>query len=535
MTHTFINANREKILGNRNEAAALFSEVIRKDPKNAAAMFELANVYMDQKKYNDALFFSKSAFKIDPSNVWYGQQYAEVLQRNSRFKEAAEVLAKIVEEHPDEEDYYHQLAESYVFAGDAEQAIKTYDRLQERFGIDEETSMNKCRIYQQMKKPEKAITEMERLIRSDSTNVQAFAMLAELYQSTGNTEKALAAFQMIETIDPDNAFIHLSLADFYRTNGDKEKSFSELKLAFRNRQLEMDTKISILSSYYSLVTEHPELKEQATQLCDILVEVHPTDPRSHAAHADFLTIEKKYEEALAEYRRARELGSKEYSVYSQILLIESQLSDWDAMLKESEEALTLFPDQPAVYFFNGIAKQHAKRFADAITILNTGVNMVVDNPQLSASFYSAMGESYHELGDHVKSDQCYEKALTLDPKDATVMNNYAYFLSLRGDRLTKAEELSKRSNELEPNSTSFEDTYGWIMFTMGKYADAKTWIGKSLEHGGDKSGVVLEHYGDVLYKLGELQQAMEYWQRAKQAGDASDRLDQKILQKKYIE
>ena len=135
-------------------------------------------------------------------------------------------------------------------------------------------SMNKSRIYQQLKKPEKAIQEMERLIGSDSTNVQAYALLAELYQSIGNNEKALESFRKIESIDPENAYIHLSLADFYRTAGDKEKSFDQLKLAFRNRQLEIDTKISILSSYYSLVVEHPELKEQAIQLCDILLEVH---------------------------------------------------------------------------------------------------------------------------------------------------------------------------------------------------------------------------------------------------------------------
>ena len=164
VTHTFINANKEKILGNMNEAAVLFGDVIRKDPQNAAAMYELANIYLEQKKYADALYFSKTAFRIDPKNVWYGQQYAEVLQRNSRFKESSEVLARMVADHPDEEDYYHQLAESYVYAGEGEEAIKTYDRLEERFGIDEETSMNKSRIYQQLKKPEKAIQEMERLI-----------------------------------------------------------------------------------------------------------------------------------------------------------------------------------------------------------------------------------------------------------------------------------------------------------------------------------------------------------------------------------
>jgi tetratricopeptide (TPR) repeat protein len=536
VTHTFINANKEKMLGNLNEAVALFSEVIRKDPQNAAAMFELSNVYMQQKKYADALFFSKSAYKLDPGNVWYAQQYAEVLQRNSRFKEASEVLERMVSGHPDEEDYYHQLAQAYVFGGDPDAALKTYDRLEARFGIDQEVSMNKCRIYQQVNKPDRAIEEMKRLIAHDSTDVQAYGMLAELYQSVGDNANALKTYQRIEEIDPDNPFISLSLADFYRTAGEKEKSFAELKKAVANPQLDIDTKISILSSYYSLVEMYPELKEQAMDLSNILVATHPTDPRPHAARADFLALDKKYEDARAEYRRARELGSREYSVFSQSLLIDSQLQDWDAMLKDSEEALGLFPDQPLVYFFNGLAKSHAKRYSEAITVLKSGVNMVVDNPQLESSFYSTMGEAYHELGDYAKSDASYDHALLLDPKDATLMNNYAYFLSLRGDRLTKAEELSRRSNELEPDQSSFEDTYGWIMFVMGRYQESKTWIGKAMQHGADSSAVVLEHYGDVLYKLGDFSGALEYWQKAKAAGEgASEQLDQKILQKKYIE
>lgn len=536
VTYTFLNANKEKILGNWNTAAELFAEVIRKDPQNAAAMYELSNVFVEQKKFTDALFFSKSAYKLDPNNQWYAQHYAYVLQRNSRFKESAEVFAQLIKDHPEVESYYLELADANVYAGQFEEAIKAYDQLEARFGVSEEFVINKCRIYQQLKKPEKAIQELQKLITADPKNVEVYGLLAELYQVQGDTAKALETFQQIEKIDPENPFVHLSLADFYRNAGDKEKSFTELKLAFQNPRLEIETKISILGSYYSLVDQYPELKGQSVELCQLLVSTHPSDPRSYAVQGDFLVQEKKYEEARTNYRKARELGSKDYSVFSQLLFLDSQLQDWQSMLTDSEEALSLFPDQPFVYFFNGIAKQQNKKYAEAIAVLNTGLNLVVDNPELESSFNSTMGEAYHELNEHAKSDQRFERALELDPNDATVMNNYAYFLSLRGERLDRAEALSKKSNELEPDNTSYEDTYGWIMFMMGNFKEAKTWIEKSLQHGGDNSAAVLEHYGDVLYKLGDLPQALEYWQRAKSAGDgASDQLDQKILQKKYVE
>ena len=536
VTYTFLNASKEKILGNWNTAAELYADVIRKDPQNAAAMYELSNVYVEQKKFTDALFFSKSAYKLDLQNDWYAQHYAYVLQRNGRFKESAEVYVQLIKRHPNEEMYYLELADAYVYAGEFEEAIKAYDQLEANFGITEEFVINKCRIYQQLKKPEKAIQELQKLITADPRNVEVYGMLAELYQVKGDTAKALETFLQIEKIDPENPFVHLSLADFYRTAGNKEKSFEELKLAFQNQQLEIETKISILGSYYSLVEQYPELKDQSVMLCELLVVAHPSDPRSYAVRGDFLVQEKKYEAARVDYRKARDLGSKDYSVFSQLLFLDSQLQDWQSMLTDSEEALSLFPDQPFVYFFNGIAKQQNKKYAEAIAVLNTGLNLVVDNPELESSFNSSMGEAYHELNEHAKSDQRFERALELDPNDATVMNNYAYFLSLRGERLDRAEALSKKSNELEPDNTSYEDTYGWIMFMMGNFKDAKTWIEKSLLHGGENSAAVLEHYGDVLYKLGDTQQALDYWQRAKSVGDgASDQLDQKILQKKFVE
>ena len=195
--------------------------------------------------------------------------------------------------------------------------------------------------------------------------------------------------------------------------------------------------------------------------------------------------------------------------------------------------MTLFPDQPLSYFFSGLAKIQLKKYTEAIDDLNTGVKLVVDDKVLEVNFYSSIGDAYQEMKNFEKSEENYEKALAINPKAEGVLNNYSYYLSLRGEHLEKAEAMSKLSNEIKPNSASFEDTYGWIMYKQGKFKEAQIWIEKSLQHGSDKSATVLEHYGDVLYKIGEIQKALDYWQQAKSAGDgASDQLDKKILDKK---
>ena len=536
VTNVFFNANKEKILGNLDNAAGLFSEVIRKDPTNAASYYELANIYSEQKRYADALYFAKTAYQLDTKNSWYALSYSDILQKNRKYVESAEVLEQLVNDFPDRTEFYYEWATALMYAEKPADAIKVYDKLEAKIGANREVGMQKSRIYQRLNKSDKAVEELKKLIELDRTDAQAYGMLAEVYQSMGQNDKALETFNKILEVDPENPYVHLSLADFYRTTGEKEKSVAELKKAFTNKELDIDTKISILGSYYSLVDLHPELLEQALEMGKLLTETHPSEPNAHAVYADFLTKDKKTAQARDEYRKARSLGSREFSVYYSILLTDAQLSDWDTLKVDGEEAMSLFPDQPGAYFFTGMAYIQLKKYSDAVSTLNSGVKMVVDNKGLESQFYASLGDAYNEMKNYPKSDENYDKALEINPKDATVLNNYAYYLSVRGEELEKAERMSRSSNELEPTSASYQDTYGWIMYKQGKYSDAKIWIEKALSNGSDSSATVLEHYGDVLFRMGDNLKALEYWQKAKAAGEGgSEFLEKKILEKKIFE
>ncbi|MCC7232519.1 MAG: tetratricopeptide repeat protein [Bacteroidia bacterium] len=536
VTFLFYNANKEKILGNLNNAADLFAEVIRKDRNNAASMYELSNIYAEQKKFADALFFSKSAYKLDPLNPWYALSYSDILEKNKRFNDAAEVLEKLVNDYPDRTDYYYEWASALIYAEKPADAIKVYDKLEAKAGISKDLSMQKARLYQTLNKNDKAVAELQKLIESNPSDAQSYAMLAEVYQSMGEKDKALETYKKILAIDPENPYIHLSLADYYRSNGEKEKSVEELKKAFQNKDLDIDTKISILSSYYALIELHPELKEQAMDMCKLLVEAHPSESRAHAVYGDFLNQDEKPEEALVQYKAARDLGSKDFVVYSQIMFLESQQLEWDSLLTDSKQAMDLFPDQPVSYFFYGVASIQKKSYQEAVSTLNSGVKMIVDNPKLEAQFYASLGDAYQELRDYIHSDESYDKALSLDPKNANVLNNYSYYLSVRGEHLEKAEQMSKQSNEIEPDQPSYQDTYGWIMYKQGKYKEARTWIEKAIAGTKEDNATLLEHMGDVWFKLGDTLKALDFWEKAKAAGDgASEFLDKKIQEKKLFE
>ena len=532
--HLFFDGAREKLLGNYDMAESRFLQALRLNPTSAAVMYELGTIYTFQNNKNQALIYSKKAAAADPKNVWYQLLYAECLKENKQPSEVIGVYERLLQQYPDRLDFYYELANAFLFANKPNDALKTYTKIEERLGVTEDASMQKIKIYKNLNNTDKAIEEAKKLIVAFPKEGKYYGILGELYQEKGLNEKALQAYNDLLKIDPENAYVHLSLADYYRNQKQNEKAFEEIKIAFKSKELDIDTKIKILLSYYSITETYTELKADADELCKILVNVHPDEAKAFSMYGDFLYRDKKLEQARMEYRKAISLDKEKYALWNQLLIIESELSDYDAMEKESKEAIDLFPNQALPYFFNGAANVQLRNFQEAVVVLTEGKNFAFDK-LLLAQFYANIGDAQNQLKNFVASDSSYMKALEIDPDNVYVLNNYAYYLSLRNVDLEKAEKMSKKTNDLEPNNNSYQDTYGWILYQMKKYDDAKIWIGKAINNGGRNNGTLLEHYGDILYQLGDKEGALKHWQDAKKAGGASDLIDKKIAEKKLYE
>lgn len=535
LMYNFVNANKEKMLGNENRAMDLFAQCLKIDPKNDAAAYELAQLYANKKRYNDAINFARTAYHVNPTNEWYKLLLAELYQRTTKWNDAVTIYESLVNDNPTRIDYYFQWAQALLFAGKANEAIKVYDKIETEIGMDKEVSIQKERLYIKEGKIDKAAEELDRYITRNTNDMEMYSLLYDLYSVNNMPEKALEVIDRMKKVNPNEPRIYLSLADYYRSKGDKEKSFENLKLAFGNKELDSDVKVKIISSYLPLVQQDSTMMKQGTELCEVLAETHPTESRAQAIYGDFLTMNKKYSESVIYYRKALDLEKKNVNVWQQYIINESELKNFSIMDSASTEAMTYFPNESSLYLLNGIAKTQLEKHDDAIKILLQGYKLVVDNDQQLLQFYTNLGDNYNKVKNYTESDKYFDKALDIDPKEAFVLNNYAYYLSLRNEKLEKAESMSKLSNELQPNQSSFLDTYGWILFMEAKYSDAKTWLEKAMQNGGETSGTILEHYGDVLYKLNDTPKAIEFWNKAKTVGGASDLIDKKINDKKYYE
>lgn len=530
----YFSALREKTVENLSLAGDLFNRVIQLDPSNDAALYELANLKKLKNNYNQSQQLLEKAVDINPDNEWYWVSLADCYEKNNDLSKLEKVFTQLIRINPDKADYYFDKANVFYLQKRYDEALVVYDHLEEITGPTDDLLANRQKIYLKQGKVDLAAQQLEKMIAADPSQIKYYLFLSELYSANTFVDKALKVLQTAEKINPNNGLVHLALADIYRNKKDNEASYNELTLAFAIPELDIDQKIKIVLGYLPKFPD-PDAKASALELCRILTVAHPDDARAYAVYGDILVQNDKLKEAKTMYQKSIALNSQVYEVQEQLVRIELGDNDLDGAIKDGENALSLFPNQAWMNYLVGIAWLQKKDFHKALNYIKNATSLEQQDKELLSQSYSSMGDCYHSLQDYKNSDVAYDKALSYNPDNVYTLNNYAYYLSLRGEQLDKAAAMSKHSNDLQPGNSSFEDTYAWILFKQKNYTDAKLWIEKAIADDKDKSAVKSEHYGDILFYLGNIDAAVENWKKAKASGDQSPVLDKKINERKYIE
>jgi tetratricopeptide (TPR) repeat protein len=530
----YFTALREKTIENFTLATDLFTRILQIDPNNDAAMYELANLKKLAKDEATAEQLLERATTLKPDNEWYWAGLAASYEKSNNIAKLENVFTQLIRLNSDNPDYYVDKANALSIDKKYEEALATYDQLEKITGPTDELLIKRQKIYLMQGKIDKATASLKEAIAANPGQVKYYLMLGEVYNSNGLVDDALAIFQKAEKIDPQNGYAHLELADIYRNKKSYEASFNELKLAFAIPALGVDQKLRIILGYLPKFPD-PNAKASALELSRIITISHPTEPRTYAMYGDMLVQNQLYKEARVQYQKSLAINDQIYAVHEQLIRIELGDNDLDAAIKDGENALSLFPNQAWMNYLVGVAWMQKKNYNKALGYVKNATSLEVQDKDLLSQSYSALGDCYHEMKDDKQSDESYDKSLSYNPDNAYTLNNYAYYLSVRGVQLDKAEQMSKHSNDLQPAIASFEDTYAWILFKQKKYAEAKVWMEKALVNDKDHNAVQVEHYGDIMFNLGNVDAAVENWKKAKAYGGQSTVLERKINEKKYIE
>jgi tetratricopeptide (TPR) repeat protein len=502
-------------------------------PGNAAVNYKLAEANLLSGNLRDATNYAQAAVQLDPKNAYYYLLLAQTQANQKQFDAATATYATLVREVPGTGNYLFQLADLYLAQNKLPEALATLEKAQQQFGDLDEISFKKQQIYLKQNNLPLALKEGESLIAANPTEPRYVLAQAEMYAANNRLPDAIRVAEQALRLDPGNAQAHLILAEVYRQQKQEPESQQQLRLAFDNPSLDIDQAVRILVGYIKQLPD-PKVNAVALDLAAATVRSHPKEAKAYSVAGDVQTLTGKKREARDTYLKALRYDNSKYQLWQQVVLLDAELNQTDSLLVHSDRALELFPNQAQLWFFNGIGHSLKHQPKQAVAALEHGRKLSSANLELQAQFDVQLGDVYHELKDYAKSDAAYDAALAIDPNNYGALNNYSYYLSLRNEKLDKAKEMSGRTVKKFPDNDTYLDTYAWVLYKLKDYAGARENLERALKT--TKDAAVIEHYGDVLWQLGQHPQAVAEWQRARKAGPGvSPLLDRKIKDQKLYE
>jgi tetratricopeptide (TPR) repeat protein len=414
------------------------------------------------------------------------------------------------------------------------------DALENVSGLNEKISMQKFNLYSILDDKKKAYAEFQKYIDKYPTDVQYYVLMGRLYLADNKLQEAYMLFSKAKSIDPDNSYLIPAMAEYYEKTNNKEAAERELYVALFSQKLDIDSKLEILGQYIGALNQKEGETSRANTIIDTLIVEYPQEPKLNLMYGNLLMLQKREGEAQFQFQLFAE--SNPTNPYGWQQLIKAIPPDsTDKSIAVCRTAISYLPDEAIFYYFLGIAEYMKKDYPAAINTFQTGISFLPDNKNLllASELYGLIGSAYFDMGDADSAFIAYQKALEYNPRNLMILNNYSYYLSLQKKDLDKAEKMSGITIKAEPTNPTYLDTYGWILFEQGDYVTARIYIENAVKYSQEKekevSAEVLEHFGDVLFKLGDDERAKEYWAKAKETGTSKSKtLDEKIKTGKYV-
>ena len=514
--------------GDYPNAEAKFRQVLKLDPSNHAAMYNIARLAVEQRKFNEAIDFGKDAIKRDPQNIWYYKVTAEAYEGKGDFANSVAIQEQVVKRFPDKLEERLKLAELYLRNQRFEDAVTQLDIIEDQIGPNEETLLEKLKLYVRTDQNQQAVEVTRQLIRLNPANLRYYELQYETYMQLGQEVPAIQTLDQLMAQDPNNSFALLNLAEVYKKKGEVEKSDEYLFQAFALPTVALSEKMRITQGLLQYYDRQEEVRPRVQKLVRLIEKAHPDAAGIYTLKGDLFTKTGQADSAATYYRKSLERDGSDQELWLSLLSASYQEENYERLQEDAEEALEFFPNRAAFLFFYGLSSGQLGDHTKAIYALEKIKKLGADSPDMLSLAYLQLAEVYRENDQPEKADENFELALSSNPEDPYVLNSYAYHLTLTNSQLEKAKTMITKAIKIQPNEAAFEDTYGWVLYQMEAYEEAEKWLKKAISHGSNP--IYFEHYGDILLKLGHKDQAIVQWNKAIQAGATDLQIDEKIRQ-----
>lgn len=541
----FLEAMIQRQKGQNDAAFDLLNHCLEINPHAAEAYFFMAQYYSALKQAEKSLDYFQTAARLNPQNETYMETLAQVYIRQQNYQDAIAVIEKLYERHKDRENLLEMLFQLYQEVDDFQNAIAVLERIEMIDGKSERLSMAKSEVYTRMGNEKAAVEEMAALAKQYPNDLNYLAMYGESLMMNGETKQALEIYNRILKEEPNNNRVLMSLRTYYQSQEDYEMADSLTRRVLLGRSTSLEEKTYLIRQIIGTNEQAGGDSTEVLRMFHQMMAVDTTDVDIPMLCATYMDLKKMPSDSIKPVlNHILKLAPDNSAARLHLVGYAWAEDDKDRVIELCQTAREYNPDDMAFYYYQGIAYYQRDSLDQALSTFQNGVSVINErsNADIVSDFYEVMGEILHKKGRVEEAFAAYDSCLQWKPDNIPCLNNYAYYLSLRNENLSKAETMSMKTLKAEPKNATYLDTFAWILFMQERYAEAKIYIDQALQNvdtvalNGDtiSNAAIYEHAGDIYWYCKDPDKALVYWQDALKGDSENKVLIRKVKLKKYF-
>ena len=529
-------------------AMMLYRHALAVSPQSAESMYQLGRMYYYIREDSIGEKYMLQAIGTDSTNTSYLESMAAIYLRTNRAEKALPLLERMSALEPRRTDVLSHLSGYYADTGQLEDAIKTLDRWETLEGKMPQLSYEKYSLYNQLGDSIKAFNELETLCDEFPSDMTHRVRMGYQYQQHGNLKRAIQIYDEVRNIEPHNPQLQVAMLDYYEALGQKDRAVAIRDSIMSDVHADRQVRMGLMQNFVQSQIGNPNDDSLVADRFDRILSVDTANVELMGMYAAYMSYSEKPDSLICPIMQRVLRVEPDNDMATQWLLQYFARRQEFASLEEiCRRGANYHPESLAYHYFLGMTFSERGNDSGAVEIWKKGLRQRSSEASgtLVSDVFTALGDLYFKTGDVRESYCAYDSALVYNKDNILALNNYAYFLSLRRENLDKAEQMSYRTIKAEPENKTYLDTYAWILFMRGEYAEAAHYMdrvvspdstGAALLADPASTSVILEHAADIAWFNGDTGRACYLWDLAVRLGDedVSAVLLKKSKKRKYL-
>lgn len=407
-TALFYESLKQKGIENYDRAINNLQQALVIKPKEAVLYHEIGRNYLFQKKYVEAEEYILKAIAQENTNKYFYLSLYDVYYQTKNYPESIKVIRKLIEFNDKRKlEFQDDLVSLYMYTRQFDKALALIEELEQQTPHNKERNLYKLQILQD-KLGVSDISSLEQEIQKNPKNEEAYISLIYRYSEKNQEDKAFEVAELLAKNIPNSEWAQVSLFKYYLEDNQTQKAINAMEVVLESTVIDAKIKHRILNEFLIFVSKNPQYNDQLQKA----ISYFKNDPTIDVSRevGKFFFNKQGWKEAAGYFENSLNINPNDLETILLLLRCYTEMGNFEVIAVKASSFIEVFPMQPELYYYSGLAQNQLKDYTKAKNTLQEGVDYLIDDKPLEINFYIQLVQAYQGLGDE-KSKNNYLKKI----------------------------------------------------------------------------------------------------------------------------